>query len=533
MSLSNFYADRKAFNDMLQTGQDNALSRQAGGMIADGNRAGAANALNRGGRLEAARTIQSDTDAQHKQEAEFAGNLATGIAKRLKAGADPEQAWQEGQQYAQAQGMADHVPALRQQWDTMGPQAFTQWLGSAATKALQPYTLSPGSKRFDENNQEVAAVPFAPQYRTVGEGQSLVEVGGDTAPQPAPQTSGNWLSGVSQAAPDAQVTSGLRTPEHNRDVGGVSGSKHLSGQAVDLVPRPGETMAQLYARVNKIPGARAINEGDHVHVQAQAAPAPGGGARVIAQGGPKAGWVTLSPQEAQAYGPGQFQRNASTGEVKQVSGTAPKGSGRLPAAALNLQNDHLSAIQMSSAINTRLDSIAGQIDSGALNLGPVTNLGDRARNMVGQSTPQSRNFASFRANLEKLRNDSLRLNKGVQTEGDAQRAWGELMASLNDEGVVRQRLDEIEGYNRQALAFHQDAVTQLREDAGLSPIDTSRFLAKPAGGGNTGPTSGGNKGPTGGNAAIIQQARDAIRKGAPRDAVLKRLRDNGINPSGI
>jgi len=192
MSLSNFYADRKAFNDMLQTGQDNALARQAGGMIADGNRVGAANALNRGGQLEAARTIQSDTDAQHKHEVEFAGNLATGIAKRIKAGADPEQAWREGEQYASAQGMTDHVPALRQQWQTMGPEAFTTWLGSAAAKEKQQLVQGPNGQLDAWDGQSLTSLrKGSPEPKVYGDFVYAPESAPETAaaapasPQPA------------------------------------------------------------------------------------------------------------------------------------------------------------------------------------------------------------------------------------------------------------------------------------------------------------------------------------------------------------
>lgn len=51
----------------------------------------------------------------------------------------------------------------------------------------------------------------------------------------------------------------------------------------------------------------------------------------------------------------------------------------------------------------------------------------------------------------------------------------------------------------------------------------------------------GTKGPVGGpaggapknNDAALQQARDAIAKGAPKDAVIKRLQENGIDPGGL
>ena len=63
-------------------------------------------------------------------------------------------------------------------------------------------------------------------------------------------------------------TSGRRTVEGNRRVGGVSNSNHLTGDAADFTPARGETMGQLYARMRgKYPDAsEVLNEGNHVHV---------------------------------------------------------------------------------------------------------------------------------------------------------------------------------------------------------------------------------------------------------------------------
>jgi hypothetical protein len=193
-----------------------------------------------------------------------------------------------------------------------------------------------------------------------------------------------------------------------------------------------------------------------------------GGVEVVRKGQPK-------PKEQWVDLPGGGQRNTVTGETKNV----PRTSGRLSASALNMQNQHLEALNIASAVNTRLEKSRSWLDSGQLDLGPAKNVFARVQNAAGVSSEQSRAFASFRADLEKLRNDSLRLNKGVQTEGDAQRAWNELMANLNDPEVVRQRLGEIEAYNRQAIAFHKDMVAQIREDSGMAPLDTSKFEAKP------------------------------------------------------
>jgi hypothetical protein len=62
-----------------------------------------------------------------------------------------------------------------------------------------------------------------------------------------------------------QPTSVTRTPERNRQVGGVANSYHLTGQAADFVV-PQQMKAQFIqdARQN---GYEAIDEGDHIHIE--------------------------------------------------------------------------------------------------------------------------------------------------------------------------------------------------------------------------------------------------------------------------
>lgn len=175
------------------------------------------------------------------------------------------------------------------------------------------------------------------------------------------------------------------------------------------------------------------------------------------------------------------------------TGTAPDGTrvvwrngravpldapGRVAKLSAPLQRDEIGDIeniQGAVGMNGMLDRTGEQIDRGELKLGPLQNVISQTRNAVGLSDQSSRNFASFRSNLEKLRNDSLRLNKGVQTEGDAQRAWNELFTNLNDENLVQQRLNEIEAINQRAIANRQQVITARRQAQGVAPSDTSTY----------------------------------------------------------
>lgn len=154
-------------------------------------------------------------------------------------------------------------------------------------------------------------------------------------------------------------------------------------------------------------------------------------------------------------------------------GGEPKPAKPLPVSALKMQQEGVDAIGTASGIRADLGELRMQVETGALDLGPMKNLWNKGRNWAGWSSPQSRNLQSFTATLQKLRNDSLRLNKGVQTDGDAQRAWAELIDNINDPKAVSQRLQEIDAINERAVLLHQSNVDNVRNNYGLDPLDTS------------------------------------------------------------
>lgn len=165
----------------------------------------------------------------------------------------------------------------------------------------------------------------------------------------------------------------------------------------------------------------------------------------------------------------------------------------LPPTVLKMQQDNLDAIGLSGSIDADLSALVDQFKTGKLDVGPVMNTLNGALNAVGASTQGSRDFASLQGTLEKLRNDSLRLNKGVQTEGDAVRAWNEMFKNLNDSGVVMQRLQEISAINRRGARLHALQNDLLRSQFGHEPMDYTPFMSPGSAlhGGEVAPAGGG------------------------------------------
>jgi hypothetical protein len=64
-----------------------------------------------------------------------------------------------------------------------------------------------------------------------------------------------------------RVTSTYRSPAHNRRVGGVANSYHLSNRAIDIARRPGVSHGQIAAAYRNAGYslAESLDEGDHSH----------------------------------------------------------------------------------------------------------------------------------------------------------------------------------------------------------------------------------------------------------------------------
>lgn len=188
------------------------------------------------------------------------------------------------------------------------------------------------------------------------------------------------------------------------------------------------------------------------------------------------GGQTVPNPTYQAYQLEKAQKGATQINTAETGGYSDKP---LPIGALKVQDEALSALGSASTLDSILADKEKQIESGKLSFGPIANLTNDGLNAAGWSTPESRNFASFKSDLERMRNESLRLNSGVQTDGDAQRAWNELFQNVNDTDLVRQRLGEIRRLNARAAELQRLRVDGVRTNYNAPPYDFSKYDSPP------------------------------------------------------
>lgn len=541
MAQNIFAAGMDAFNQsygQAQQFRQDFGATQAGKRLAGGDRAGAMQALGASGNVDGVRVLQDD---QIKADDRRSNLEKEAVAQRFKALVDVSEGLKsvpKGQRLGALQrampifgkvGLDPSAFAGIQTEDQLSDENLSLFSGKVTAKYKEMFKTDEGIFGLTAGGQVDTLKKFAPKPFEMDPTKTyVVPDEGPGAPNPeAP------ISTAPRQAPPTDRLFGALVQQESGGRAGVVGPQTDYGRAegmTQMLPATAQQMAQKLgvawrpelmrggspeaAEYQMTLGKAYFDEGmqkyggDPVKAlmyyhggpnerlwgpktrayaqqviarvggsQGQDAPLQGGdggdtvqaptGYRVIQPGRSQRIWEDL---------PGGGQRNTQTGESKNVPNPKP---GKLSAQALAQQNEHLTALQLASAINTRLEKATRQIDTGALDLGLGKNIVARGQNAIGFNSNQSRNFASLRADLEKMRNDSLRLNKGVQTEGDAKRAWDELLANMNDPAQVKQRFKEIEAYNQQAIAFHQDMVTQIRDDSGMSPIDTSKFLAKP------------------------------------------------------
>ncbi|MDR7192705.1 hypothetical protein [Luteimonas terrae] len=163
-------------------------------------------------------------------------------------------------------------------------------------------------------------------------------------------------------------------------------------------------------------------------------------------------------------------RYTAAGDMERIPGgpadISAVPSKPLPPSILRMRRESREALSVAEGLGSDIAGIAGKLRRGEIKLGPLNNLTYRGLNAAGASSSESRAFQSMVSTFEKMRNDSLRLNNGVQTEGDAQRAWAELLGNLNDNENVIEQLSRIQDINQRAIQVHMENMDEIDAEYG-------------------------------------------------------------------
>jgi hypothetical protein len=150
----------------------------------------------------------------------------------------------------------------------------------------------------------------------------------------------------------------------------------------------------------------------------------------------------------------------------------------LPASLQKSEDDDFSAIDSAEAVVQDITPIIGNLtpDSKtgkpALDLSRFNNIQFQTQAFFGSSDPEVQRYQELERNLTRFVNESLRLNKGVQTEGDAQRAANEVQAAFSKGSTssMRKALEELKKVNERAATNRKAQIDRRRSSQGVEPF---------------------------------------------------------------
>ena len=183
--------------------------------------------------------------------------------------------------------------------------------------------------------------------------------------------------------------------------------------------------------------------------------------------------VTTSPNGKTSIAKSDVFDEIETIEKKKKA--EKKAENKLSGTLQKAEEDDIFALETSKNINKDVDKFDNLIADGKLEFGVVDTMGDFARGVLGLQGEEEINTSKFKSFISKLRNDSLRLNKGVQTEGDAQRVMDELFDAFdsNDGKVIQEKLKEIKVINERAIELRKRQIKNRRKSQNVKDFDFS------------------------------------------------------------
>lgn len=163
-----------------------------------------------------------------------------------------------------------------------------------------------------------------------------------------------------------------------------------------------------------------------------------------------------------------FQQEIARGNLalrEQLA--AQKNVKVLPEGALKMESENITTAYESNQLANQVDAQMKSILSNGLQFSPTRNAMLATKSAMGSTDPEVLAYNDFQQFKTKLVNDTLRLNKGVQTEGDAVRAANELTNARSTQDVIRS-LQKIRDINAKAVSLQNQIINSRRKSGGLT-----------------------------------------------------------------
>lgn len=153
---------------------------------------------------------------------------------------------------------------------------------------------------------------------------------------------------------------------------------------------------------------------------------------------------------------------------EQLTAFAQGNNGKpMPYAAVKDVNRLTEEINTAQNTQNKIEASLADIENGRLNLGVLDNIGHRIRNGLGLSSEQSQAFERLQSNIHNMANQVMMDAKGVQTEGDAERAYKTIIAAgLQDAAVVVKALKQLRDISVRTQKIKQGNIRYIQSNYG-------------------------------------------------------------------
>lgn len=149
----------------------------------------------------------------------------------------------------------------------------------------------------------------------------------------------------------------------------------------------------------------------------------------------------------------------------------------LPPTLIKSEDEDFDALQALEKVETDIDFFIDALEKNEMEVGygedvqaALGNLGVFQRFMDEESKLKLANYNAYERWKQRYVNEALRLNKGPQTEGDAQRAMKELDAAKTKDDVIR-LLKDLRKTNTTSIGYTKEDINRRRETADVKPFD--------------------------------------------------------------